>query len=106
MIGGHLIKHWASTQKTIALSSGEAELSGILKGASEGLGAQSLAKDLGLELDLIIGLTLQPPLGFANGTDSEKFGISQWATCGPSRGSGKVTSGSSSAQVITTLGTC
>ena len=54
MVGGHLIKHWSSTQKTIALSSGEAELSGILKGASEGLGAQSLAKDLGLELDLII----------------------------------------------------
>ena len=53
MVGGHLTKHWASIHKTLALSSGEADLSGILKGASEGLGAQSLAKDLGLEMDLI-----------------------------------------------------
>ena len=38
MIGRHLIKHWSSTQKVLALSSGEAELSGILKGTSEGFG--------------------------------------------------------------------
>ena len=48
MIGGHLIKHWASTQKTLSLSSGESELSGILKGTSEALGLRSLAEDLGL----------------------------------------------------------
>ena len=47
MIGGHLVKHWSSTQKTLALSSGEAELSGILKGACEGLGVQSIWADLG-----------------------------------------------------------
>ena len=28
MVGGHLVKHWSTTQKVIALSSGEAELSG------------------------------------------------------------------------------
>ena len=43
VIGGHLIKHWASTQKTLSLSSGESELSGILKGTSEALGLRSLA---------------------------------------------------------------
>ena len=48
MLGGHLLKHWSSTRKTIALSSGEAELSGILKGTGEALGVQSLAADLGL----------------------------------------------------------
>ena len=30
--GHHLIKHWANTQPTISLSSGEAELGGICKG--------------------------------------------------------------------------
>ena len=47
-----MIKHWASTQKTLALSSGEAELVGILEGTSEALGLQSLAQDLGLEMDI------------------------------------------------------
>ena len=55
-MGGHLIKHWASTQKVIALSSGEAELAGILKGASEGLGAQCIFVDLGLKLSLSLGM--------------------------------------------------
>ena len=45
----HLIKHWSVTQKTITLSSGEAELGGVVKGASEGLGLRSLARDLGLD---------------------------------------------------------
>eukprot|EP00969_Alexandrium_andersonii_P157754 6971910-Alexandrium_andersonii.AAC.1 len=35
-------RHWSTTQKTIALSSGEAELAGIAKGAAEGLGLLSL----------------------------------------------------------------
>ena len=46
-IGGHLLKHWSSTQPTVALSSGEAELVGIARGAAQGLGVQSLAADLG-----------------------------------------------------------
>eukprot|EP00969_Alexandrium_andersonii_P346586 15322956-Alexandrium_andersonii.AAC.1 len=32
------LKHWSVTPKTIALSFGEAELAGIVKGAAEGLG--------------------------------------------------------------------
>ena len=51
-MGGHLIKHWASTQKTLALSSGESELSGILKGTSEALGLKSLAEDLGIGVEV------------------------------------------------------
>ena len=42
------------TQTTIALSSGEAELGGICRGASIALGLQSLALDLGIKLDLEI----------------------------------------------------
>jgi hypothetical protein len=49
MRGTHLIKHWSSTQRTVTLSSGEAELLGIVRGCSEALGLQSLARDLGIE---------------------------------------------------------
>ena len=43
------MKHWSTTQSSVALSSAEAELTGICKGAAQGLGLQSLAKDLGLD---------------------------------------------------------
>ena len=43
LVGGHLIKHWSSTQKTLALSSGESELTGILKGTAEALSCQTSA---------------------------------------------------------------
>ena len=49
MRGTHLIKHWSSTQRTVTLSSGEAELLGIVRGCSEALGLQSLAGDLGIK---------------------------------------------------------
>ena len=48
MFGKHLIKHWSSTQKVVTLSSGEAELYGVVKGATEALGLRSLAQDLGI----------------------------------------------------------
>lgn len=48
MHGTHLIKDWSTTQTTIALSSTEAELTGICKGSAQGLGLQALASDLGL----------------------------------------------------------
>ena len=52
--GSHLIRHWSSTQPTVALSSGEAELTGIVKGASNALGFQALASDMGLDISLHI----------------------------------------------------
>jgi hypothetical protein len=52
LLGRHLVKHWATTQKVITLSSGEAELAGVVKGAAEGLGIQSLCLDLGLEKNI------------------------------------------------------
>ena len=54
LINGHLVKHWSSTQKVIALSSGEAELAGVVKAACESLGLRSLCRDLGMELSLHI----------------------------------------------------
>ena len=50
--GGHLLKHWSVTQKTVTLSSGEAELGDVVKAATEGIGLQSLAWDLGLDYPL------------------------------------------------------
>ena len=45
-----MIKHWSATQKAITLSLGEAELGGVVKGATESFGLRSLARDLGLIL--------------------------------------------------------
>jgi hypothetical protein len=52
LLGGHLLKHWASTQKRITLSSGEAELGAVVRGFTEALGIQSYARDLGAEFEL------------------------------------------------------
>ena len=52
MHGNHLIKHWATTQKVVTLSSGEAELAGMVKGVQEVLGLQSYARDLGTDYNI------------------------------------------------------
>ena len=44
MWGKHIIKSWSSTQSVIALSSGEEEDYGMVKGAYVGLGMQSVLK--------------------------------------------------------------
>ena len=51
-IGAHVLKCWSKTQSTVALSSAEAELTGICQSAGEGLGLQALCRDLGVELPL------------------------------------------------------
>ena len=48
------IKHWLINQSTVALTSAEAELTGISKGAAQGFGLQTIASDLGLSLSLRI----------------------------------------------------
>lgn len=50
LVNGALVKHWSKTQSTIALSSGEAELSGIGSGMAQALGIQALAADMGWAL--------------------------------------------------------
>ena len=45
--GEHLVKSWSSNQAAIALSSGEAEYYGLVKGASMGLETASIIRDLG-----------------------------------------------------------
>ena len=50
MIGQHLVKLWSTTQKSITLSSAEAELVAAVKMGAELIGATQLAKDWGIEL--------------------------------------------------------
>ena len=52
MLGDHLLKGWSVTQGVIALSSGEAEFYGIVKGSSVGMGVQSVLGDLGFKCKL------------------------------------------------------
>ena len=54
MVGRHLLKSWSSTQPTITLSSGEAELHGVVRAGANGLGILSLMNDLGVRLYLVL----------------------------------------------------
>ena len=61
--GGHLIKHWSGTQSTAALSSAEAELISLVKGASEGIGMQSLLADFGSPCKLDLATDVAAAIG-------------------------------------------
>ena len=52
VIGQHLVKHWSATQKCVTLSSGEAELGGLVKACGEGIGLVPLGRDLDAPLRL------------------------------------------------------
>ena len=52
--GSHCIKHYSSTQSVIAISSGESEFYAIVRGSSVGFGLISVAKDLMLDLKLVL----------------------------------------------------
>jgi len=45
--GRHVLAHWSSTQASVALSSGEAELNAIVKGLSEAIGVTNLIRSCG-----------------------------------------------------------
>ena len=52
MIGRHLLKTYLRQQKTIALSSAEAELYGMTACSCEILGMQACANDLGIKVSV------------------------------------------------------
>ena len=64
-VGEHAIRHWSSTQSVIALSSGEAEYYGMVKGASMALGIRSILADLGVELQIRIRTDASAAKGIA-----------------------------------------
>ena len=56
MRGGRCLKVWTKKQQVVSLSSAESELYAAVKTASEGLGIQSVAKDLGISCGLNLHL--------------------------------------------------
>ena len=67
MRGTHCLRHWSSTQSTVALSSGEAELGGIAKGLSQGIGLRSMGADLGISLSLELCTDATAAMGMCRG---------------------------------------
>ena len=82
MRGGYLLKRWSSTQQTIALSSGEAELKGIVKGAAEGIGLQSVGKDLNIEYDIYVYTDFNAAMGMVARKAWEEFDTSKLVSYG------------------------
>ena len=68
MHGMHCIKSYSKTQSNIALSSGEAEYYGAVKGAAILLGARSLAADLGHSYMLVLSTDASAAKGMASRT--------------------------------------
>ncbi len=54
MLGSHLLKSWSSTQAVIALSSGEAEYYGMVKGASVALGCKAMLSEIGVDVNIVM----------------------------------------------------
>ena len=63
LFGGSNVKQSSKTQTTIALSSGEAELHRINSGITQGLGLQSIAKDLGFDAKVRVHSDVTAALG-------------------------------------------
>ena len=85
MFGKHTMKHWSSTQTSTALSSAEAEFAGVIRGSGQGLGYQSLLRDLGINAPLrvwtdssaAIGICSRQGLGKLRHLDTHTLWIQQ-----------------------------
>ena len=66
MWGSHLVKSWSSTQSVVALSSGEAEYYGMVKGASVALGLQSVLKDFTIECSITLKSDASAAIAISN----------------------------------------
>ena len=66
ILGTHPIKSWSSTQSSVALSSGEAEFNGVVRGAGVGLGYQSLLRDLGIDVGLRVWTDSSAAIGICS----------------------------------------
>ena len=85
MIGRHLIKAWSSTQPSVSLSSGEAEMVGVTKAAAAALGFRSLMADLGVDWPVriwtdssaFIGMCTRQGIGKVRHMDAQIMWIQQ-----------------------------
>ena len=73
MVGQHLIRCWSSTQKTIALSSAEAELTALVKTSCEAIGLSQLVLEWGIEVKAEVIVDASAALGVVNRRGSGKL---------------------------------
>jgi hypothetical protein len=66
LLGRHTLKTWSTTQTGVSLSSGEAEMHGVVKGAGVGLGFQSLLADLGIDIPLRVWTDSSAAIGICS----------------------------------------
>ena len=66
MLGAHLIKSWSATQKSVTLSSAEAELVAAVKTATEVIGVTQLAFGWGEEIQGKIYVDSSAAIGVAS----------------------------------------
>ena len=60
-----MIKFWSSTQQLVAISSGEAELYALIKGASQTKGIISMLMDFGLTFDGTVSTDASAAIGIS-----------------------------------------
>ena len=65
-MGMHMIKLWSSTQQVLALSSGEAELYALLKGASQMKGLMSQLAEWGIMAKGVVKTDASAAMGMAH----------------------------------------
>ena len=73
MLGPYRVRYWSTTQSTISLSSGEAELHGIAKGMSHAIGMQSLCRDLGWQCKIRVHSDATAAIGIAGRRGLDKI---------------------------------
>ena len=71
--GRHCIKSWSSTQATVALSSAEAELYALTKGAAQALGIMTMMSDLGAEVSTTVHADASAAIGIVRRTGLGKL---------------------------------
>ena len=65
-LGSHLVKSWIATQQVMALSSGEAELYAMLKGATQSKGLMSMMADFGESVEATVCSDASAAIGIAH----------------------------------------
>ena len=63
MRGSHCLKTWSSTQKTISLSSGEAELHAAVRTTGEVIGVMQMGLEMGEEMSAEVKVDSKAALG-------------------------------------------
>ena len=66
MLGQHPLRTWSVTQSVVALSSAEAELYSMTEGASRGLALQSMLREMGVSVDLVVATDSSAAKTFAS----------------------------------------